>query len=68
MHLDVKTAFLYRDIKKDLYVEPPGFEQGDNLGCKLHKIIYGLKQPARLWNEKVNKVLTREELSRIKVK
>lgn len=35
-HLDVKTAFLYGDIKEDLYMEqPPGFEQGDNLVCEL---------------------------------
>lgn len=31
--------------------------------CKLQKGIWGFKQSARMWNEKVNKVLTREAFS-----
>jgi hypothetical protein len=46
--MDVKTAFLYRDIKKNIWIELP-------TGCsitsttKLNKVLYGLKQSPRVW-------------------
>ena len=57
---DVKTAFLNGDLKEDIYMtQPEGFENQNskNLVCKLQKSLYGLKQAARAWNEKINGVL-----------
>ena len=68
-HLDVKTAFLHGEIKEDIYMEqPPGFKKaGDKpLVCKLQKSIYGLKQAARAWNEKLSQMLIRESFKQSK--
>ena len=48
--LDVKTAFLYGDIKQEIYVhQPPGFVDPSNPGLvyKLDKALYGLHQAPR---------------------
>ncbi|XP_053166755.1 uncharacterized protein LOC128351321 isoform X1 [Hemicordylus capensis] len=62
-HLDIKTAFLHGEIEEDIYMQqPPGFEEPGKKGlvCKLQKSIYGLKQAARAWNEKLNQLLLKE--------
>jgi len=44
--LDGKTAFLHGDLKEEIFMaQPKGFEVQDknNLVCKLHKSLYGLK-------------------------
>ena len=52
--LDVKTAFLNGEVDEDLYMQqPPGYVQGVNLVCKLHKSLYGLKQAPRAWYTKL---------------
>lgn len=59
-HLDIKTAFLYGDIKEELYVkQPEGYVQKskEDYVYKLHKGLYGLKQAAKSWNDKLNDVL-----------
>jgi len=59
-HYDVKTAFLNGDITEDLYMsQPEGFvaRGKQHLVCKLFRSLYGLKQSARAWNTKVNKVM-----------
>ena len=51
-HVDIKTAFLYGEIDRELYI------QLSNGSCRLlHKGIYGLKQAGRLWNKKFNATL-----------
>jgi hypothetical protein len=50
----VKSAFLSRPIKEEVYMEqPPGFEdeQYPNHVYKLHNVFYGLKQAPRAWYE-----------------
>lgn len=59
-HLDVRTAYLYGDINEELYMkQPPGYvTQGEEeFVCRLRRSIYGLKQSARCWNEKLTEVL-----------
>jgi len=48
--LDVKITFLYRDLEEEIFItQSKGLEvQGkENLVCKLHKSLYGLKQASR---------------------
>nr|GEX90809.1 retrovirus-related Pol polyprotein from transposon TNT 1-94 [Tanacetum cinerariifolium] len=50
--MDVKTAFLNGELKKDMYVsQPEGFVDQDNPSHvhKLKKSLYGLKQALRAW-------------------
>ena len=37
--------------------QPEGFETGENLVCLLLKSLYGLKQAARIWNQKIRHYL-----------
>ena len=49
-HLDVKTAFLYGELKEIVYVtQPEGLDVkgSENKVYKLHKALYGLKQALR---------------------
>lgn len=48
-HMDVKTAYLNSHLKEKVYVcQPPGHivKGQENLVCKLHRSLYGLKQSA----------------------
>nr|GEV30534.1 retrotransposon protein, putative, unclassified [Tanacetum cinerariifolium] len=50
--MDVKSAFLYEKIKKEVYVcQPPGFKDLDfpNKVYKVKKALYGLHQAPRAW-------------------
>ena len=62
--LDVKTAYLQGDeIQREVYLRPP--KEGDWGGLwKLRKTVYGLKDAAKAWYEKVVKVV--EELGGIR--
>jgi hypothetical protein len=58
--LDVKTAYLYRFLDEEIYMEQPeGFiEKGkEKQVCRLLRSIYGLKQSRRVWNDKIHKTL-----------
>lgn len=45
---DVKTAFLKRSLKKDIYIYPPeGFNDNTGRIGKLIKSMYGLKQASK---------------------
>nr|GEY06064.1 hypothetical protein [Tanacetum cinerariifolium] len=50
--IDIKSAFLYRTIEKEVYVcQPPGFEDPDHPDkvYKVVKALYGLHQAHRAW-------------------
>lgn len=62
---DIKTAFLYGNLKEEIYMKQPvGFEVPNNKFCKLKKSIYGLKQSAKCWNEKLINVFLNVGFSR----
>ena len=49
---DIKTAFLYGEVKEDIYMKQPlGYNDKSGNVCKLLKSLYGLKQSSRCWNE-----------------
>ncbi|CAL2240562.1 unnamed protein product [Prunus armeniaca] len=55
--LDVKSAFLNRVLKDEVYVEQPqGFvkENQDIKVYKLNKALYGLKQAPRAWYDEID--------------
>lgn len=61
--LDVKTAFLNGHLQEEVIMEQPeGFvEKGqEHKVYKLNKSIYGLKQAAKCWYDKINHVLTQK--------
>ena len=65
--LDVKTAFLYGDLEKDIYMHQlEGFiVQGkENLFCRLTKSLYGLKQGPRQWYKKFDSFMGKSRYTR----
>lgn len=55
---DVKAAYLNGVLKEDVYIYPPkGVTCKENDVLKLNKSLYGLKQSAKCWNDKVNTIL-----------
>src|SRR5438445_9783201 len=51
--MDVKTAFLNRNLLEDVYmIQHEDFTNPKNAGkvCKLQRSIYGLKQASRSWD------------------
>ncbi|GKE26062.1 putative ribonuclease H-like domain-containing protein, partial [Tanacetum coccineum] len=58
--MDVKSAFLYGKIEKEVYVcQPPGFEDPNfpNRVYKVEKALYGLHQAPRAWYETLSTYL-----------
>jgi len=59
---DIQQAFLQATLTDELYMRlPPHLPardaDGDLLVCKLHKSLYGLRQAAREWAERLNACL-----------
>jgi hypothetical protein len=57
--MDVKTAFLYGMLTKDVHMlQPEGFIDPANARkvCKLQRSIYGLKQASQSWNRRFDEV------------
>jgi hypothetical protein len=57
--MDVKNAFLYGDLKEDIYMTPPPglFSSLNSAVCKLKWSLYGLKQAPQAWFEKFRSTL-----------
>lgn len=65
---DVKTAYLYGELKETVYLElPPGFEDrfGKEKVCNLKKSLYGLPQSGRIWFCKLKEVLIKNNLKQL---
>nr|GEV93430.1 putative ribonuclease H-like domain-containing protein [Tanacetum cinerariifolium] len=68
--MDVKSAFLYRNIEEEVYVcQPPGFEDPDHPEkvYKVVKAIYGLHQARRAWYETLANYLLENDFQRSKI-
>nr|GEV21168.1 retrovirus-related Pol polyprotein from transposon TNT 1-94 [Tanacetum cinerariifolium] len=66
--MDVKSAFLYETIEKEVYVyQPPGFEYPDfpDKVYKVEKALYGLHQAPRAWFQGTPKSLHLYPVKRI---
>jgi len=63
----MKTSFLHGDLGEEIFMaQPKGFEvQGkENLVCKLHKSLHGLKQAPRKWYKKFNEFMRNSRFHR----
>jgi len=67
---DVKTAFLYGQLEEEIYMKIlEGLQTSSVSGeekmrvCKLLKVLYGLKQASRCWNEKFKTFLKKFRFS-----
>ena len=61
--MDVITAYLLGKLDEEIYMaQPEGFVQTrmkKGLVCKLQRSLYGLKQAARVWNQKIHASLVK---------
>nr|GEU84435.1 copia protein [Tanacetum cinerariifolium] len=65
--MDVKTAFLNGNLRKEVYVsQPDGFVDQDNLNhvYKLKKALYGLKQAPCAWFDMLSSFLLSQDFSK----
>lgn len=57
--MDVTTAFVNGQLNEDIYIEQAeGFVDSSKV-YKLNKVLYGLKQSNRMWNERFNNFITK---------
>ncbi|GJQ93145.1 retrovirus-related pol polyprotein from transposon TNT 1-94 [Tanacetum coccineum] len=65
--MDVKTAFLNGELKREVYVsQPEGFVDQDNPSnvYKLKKALYGLKHAPRAWYDMLSSFLISQQFSK----
>ena len=57
--LDIKTAFINGLLQEEVYIEQPtGYhEGGPDIGCHLHRALYGLRQAPRAWHIRLTEEL-----------
>src|SRR6185312_5104387 len=60
--MDIKSAFLHGDLEEEIYMElpelPASFPQFPRSKvARLRKSLYGLRQAARVWNNKIHEAL-----------
>lgn len=55
--LDISSAYLYADIKEELYIRPPPHLGMNNKLIRLRKSLYGLKQSGANWYETIKSYL-----------
>ena len=58
--MDVKTAFLNRELEEEIYMEQPeGFivPSKEKKVCRLVKSLYGLKQTPKQWHAKFDQTM-----------
>nr|GEV01392.1 copia protein [Tanacetum cinerariifolium] len=68
--MDVKSGFLYGNIKEDVYVcQPPGFEDSDypDKVYKVVKALHGLHQAPKAWYETLANYLLENSFQRGKI-
>ena len=61
--MDIKTAYLYSELKEEIYMaQPAGFIKigQEHKVCKLIKSIYRLKLARRVWYETISKTLQKK--------
>lgn len=58
-HYDVKSAFLNGELKEEIYMRPPPGVNENGKVYRLQKSLYGLKQAANVWNQKLHDTLTK---------
>ena len=58
--MDVKNAFLNRDLSEEVYMQPPfGLFVESNKVCHIWRALYGLKQAPRAWFAKYSSTISR---------
>ena len=56
--MDVITAYLAGELEEEIYMElPAGLPNSQGKVCRLQKGLYGLKQSARIWNQRIGERL-----------
>ncbi|VVC34357.1 Reverse transcriptase, RNA-dependent DNA polymerase [Cinara cedri] len=65
IQMNMTTAFLNGILEEELYMIQPD-DQENSLVCKLHKLLYGLKQSSNCWNKRFNNFICQQDLARSK--
>ena len=64
--MDVVTAYLAGELEEEIYMAPPqGLPGTAGKVCCLKKGLYGLKQSARVWNQRIGSELEKAGLHAI---
>ena len=59
MMLDIKSAFLYGDAERNIYIEVPHRDPntGKHLVGKLLKAMYGTRDAPKIWSKTVKRMM-----------